>query len=192
MFLPVARTSFACCVLVCACSILACSAQPIATLKPASGPDKSMLPRADLRVDVPLVMIPVHVTNQLGASIVDLKPNSFRLFEDRVEQKIAKFVSEDAPASVGLLFDLSGSMKDKMGKASDSAMEILKTANAEDEFFLVEFNDKPKLVVPFTRDIDRIQEELARARPHGQTSLLDAIHVAIAQMKNAHYLRKAL
>jgi len=192
MVCTVARTLFARRILVCASLVFACSAQSIATLKPAADTETSAFPRADLRIDVPLVMIPVHVTNQLGASIIDLKPDSFRLFEDRVEQKITKFVSEDAPASVGLLFDLSGSMKDKMQKASDSAMEILKTANVDDEFFLIEFNDRPKLVVPFTRDIDSIQEELSRARPHGQTSLLDAIHLAVNQMKNARYLRKAL
>ena len=178
------------CRLACGFLGLACAAQSVATLKPTSS--ETAFPRADLRIDVPLVMIPVHVTNQLGASLTDIKQDRFRLFEDKVQQNIAKFVSEDAPASIGLLFDLSASMRDKMQKASDSAIEILKTANAEDEFFLIEFSDRPKLVVPFTRDVDEIQQELARARPHGQTSLFDAIHMAAAQMKNARYLRKAL
>jgi Ca-activated chloride channel homolog len=149
-------------------------------------------PRADLRVDVPLVEIPVHVTTQLGVSVTNLKTESFRLFEDKMEQKIVSFTSEDAPVSIGLLFDLSGSMKDKMRKASDAAIEILKTANQEDEFFLIEFNDRPKLVVPFTRDVSEIQQELAGAKPRGQTSLLDAIHLAVSEMKNARHLRKAL
>ena len=154
--------------------------------------EASTFPRADLRVDVPLVQIPVHVTTQLGASVMNLKQESFRLFEDKIEQRIVSFVSEDAPVSIGLLFDLSASMRDKMRKASDSAIEILKSANAEDEFFLIEFNDRPKLVVPFTRDLREIQQELAAARPRGQTSLLDAIHLAVAEMKNARNLRKAL
>jgi VWFA-related protein len=167
--------------------------QPLApSLKPAAASDAEIFPRADLRVDVPLVEIPVHVTTHLGASVTDLKQESFRLFEDKIEQKIVSFVSEDAPVSIGLLFDMSGSMKDKMRKASDSAIEILKTANPEDEFFLIEFNDRPKLMVPFTRDISEIQQELAAARPRGQTSLLDAIHLAVSEMKKARHLRKAL
>lgn len=154
--------------------------------------ENEVLPRADLRVDVPLVQIPVHVTTQIGASVTDLRLDSFRLYEDKTEQKIVSFVSEDAPVSIGLLFDLSGSMRDKMRKASDSAVGILKTANPEDEFFLIEFNDRPKLVVPFTRDVSEIRQELAAARPRGQTSLLDAIHLAVSEMKNARHLRKAL
>jgi len=161
-------------------------------LRPVVASEAATFPRADLRVDVPLVQIPVHVTTQLGASVTNLKQESFRLFEDKIEQKIVSFVSEDAPVSIGLLFDLSGSMRDKMRKASDSAIEVLKTANPEDEFFLIEFNNRPKLVVPFTRDVSEIQQELAVARPRGQTSLLDAIHLAVSEMKNARHLRKAL
>ena len=141
---------------------------------------------------MPLVQIPVHVTNQLGTSVLDLKQENFKIFEDKAEQKIVSFVSEDAPVSIGLLFDLSASMKLKMRKASDSAVELLKRANPEDEFFLIEFNDRPKLVVPFTREVADIQAELSMARPKGQTSLLDAIHLALGEMKNARHLRKAL
>lgn len=182
-----------CRLLTCCSVVLACSSQPITPrLRTVAATEAESIPRADLRVDVPLIQIPVHVTNHFGASVTDLQRESFRLFEDRVEQKIVNFVSEDAPVSIGLLFDLSSSMKDKMRKASDSAIGILKAANPEDEFFLVEFNDRPKLVVPFTRDVNEIQEELARARPRGQTSLLDAIHLAVSEMKSARHLRKAL
>lgn len=151
-----------------------------------------MLPRADLRVDVPLVLVPVHVTTPVGEPVTDLKQQNFRLLEDNVEQNITTFVSEDGPVSIGLLFDISGSMGNKIRKASEAAIELLKDSNPEDEFFLIEFNDKPKLVLPFTRDVDLVREELARARPRGQTALLDAIHLAITQMKFARYTRKAL
>jgi VWFA-related protein len=149
-------------------------------------------PHADLRVDVPLVLIPVHVTTPLGTSVTDLKQENFRLFEDGAEQSIAHFAKEDAPVSIGIVFDSSGSMHDKIHKSSEAAAAFFKIANPEDEFFLVEFNDRPKLLVPFTRDSDEIWKRIYHIRAMGRTSLLDAIHLSLAQMKKARNLRKAL
>src|SRR5258708_804588 len=150
------------------------------------------MPRADMRVDVPLVLIPVHVTTPLGASVTTLKQENFRLFEDNVEQAIRAFAKEDAPVSIGLLFDTSGSMRHKMRKSVDAAAEFIKSANPEDEFFLIEFNERPKLTVPFTPDADDVYSRLARARPSGRTALFDAINLALTAMKQAHNLRKAI
>src|ERR1039457_1235647 len=150
------------------------------------------MPRVDLRVDVPLVLVPVHVITLLGASVTTLKRDNFRLFEDNVEQTIGAFVKEDAPVSVGLLFDTSGSMRNKMRKSVDAASEFFKSANPEDEFFLIEFSEHPKLTVPFTHDADDVYGRLARAKPSGRTSLFDALSLALKEMKSAHNLRKAI
>src|ERR1039457_4834318 len=150
------------------------------------------MPRVDLRVDVPLVLVPVHVITLLVASVTTLKRENFRLFEDNVEQTIGAFVKEDAPVSVGLLFDTSGSMRNKMRKSVDAASEFFKSANPEDEFFLIEFSEHPKLTVPFTHDADDVYGRLARARPSGRTSLFDALSLALKEMKSAHNLRKAI
>src|SRR5260370_29615933 len=155
-------------------------------------PDPRDMPRADLRVDVPLVLIPVHVTTPLGTSVTTLNQENFRLFEDSVEQTIRAFAKEDAPVSIGLLFDTSGSMRNKMRKSVDAASELFKSANPEDEFFLIELNERPKLTVPFTPDADDVYSRLARARPSGRTALFDAIHLALTEMKQAHNLRKAI
>jgi Ca-activated chloride channel homolog len=149
-------------------------------------------PRSDLQVDVPLVLIPAHVSTPLGAPVTNLTGENFRLFEDDVEQKITHFASEDAPVSVGLLFDASGSMRDKMRKSFEAAAELFRTANSDDEFFLVEFNERPRLTVPFTRRPDDIYQRLLRARPVGRTSLFDAIHLALLQMKGAPNPRKSI
>jgi Ca-activated chloride channel family protein len=149
-------------------------------------------PRPDLRVDVPLVLIPAQVTTSLGAPVTSLNRESFRLFEDDAEQTITHFASEEAPLSIGLLFDASGSMHDKMRKSFEAATEFFKTANSADEFFLIEFNERAKLTVPFTRKSDEIYRRLLRARPEGRTSLLDAIHLALSQMKGAPNPRKAI
>jgi Ca-activated chloride channel homolog len=164
---------------------------------PSDGPIPPRLrpeaaPVADLRVDVPLALIPVHVTTEFGASVTTLKQENFRVFEDGVEQKIANFSSEDAPLSIGLLFDASGSMRNKIRKSAEAAAAFFRTANADDEFFLVEFNDRAKLSIPFTRDANLIYRHIVRTRPVGRTSLLDAIHMALTQMKDAKNLRKAI
>ena len=149
-------------------------------------------PRPDLRVDVPLVLIPAQVTTSLGTPVTTLGKENFQLLEDDAEQKIAYFASEDAPLSVGLLFDSSGSMRSKIRKSSEAAAEFFRTTNSEDEFFLIEFNERPKLTVPFTRKSDEIYRRLLRTRPMGRTSLLDAIHLALEQMKDAPNPRKAI
>jgi Ca-activated chloride channel homolog len=153
---------------------------------------QNVFPKADIRVDSSLVLVPAEVTNFLGAPITGLRKEDFRLFEDGVEQPITKFSMEDAPLSIGLLFDTSGSMRNKIRKAAEAAEAFFKTANPQDEFFLVEFSDRPKLTVPFTSDPDEVYDRIAHAKPFGRTSLLDAIHMAMLEMKHAHNLRKAL
>jgi Ca-activated chloride channel family protein len=149
-------------------------------------------PAVDLKVDAPLVQVPVHVTTTLGATVTDLSQANFRVYEDNVEQKITHFANEDAPISVGLLFDASGSMRNKMKKAIEASAAFFRTSNADDEFFLVEFNERPSLMVPFTKKSDEIQRRIIRTKPVGRTSLLDAIHLAMEEMKTAKNLRKAI
>jgi VWFA-related protein len=149
-------------------------------------------PHADLRVDVPLVLIPTHVTTAAGLTVPGLKKENFRLYEDDVEQTIVHFSNEDAPLSIGLLFDASGSMENKIKKSWEATAEFFKTANSDDEFFLVQFSDRPKLLLPFTQDPDEIYNRIARVRPFGRTALLDAIGIGLTEMKKARYLRKAM
>ncbi len=145
-----------------------------------------------LRVDSSLVLIPVHVIAATGASVTGLKKEDFLLFEDGVRQTITHFAQDDAPVSAGVLLDISGSMKNKMATACAAATAFFKSANREDEFFLIEFNGRARLKVPFTRDWPVIAGEIARAKASGLTALLDAIHLATSQMKHARHARRAL
>jgi len=145
-----------------------------------------------MRVHSSLVLIPVHVTTAGGASVTSLRKEDFELFEDGVKQTITHFAQDDAPVSAGVLLDVSGSMRNKMAKASEAATEFFKFANPEDEFFLVEFNTRAHLAVPFTLDWSGIAGQIAAARPSGMTAMLDGIHLALAQMKRAKHTRKAL
>jgi VWFA-related protein len=145
-----------------------------------------------IRVDTTLVQINVTVTDPLNRFVTGLEKEHFKLFEDKVEQKILDFSSEDAPLSIGLVFDTSGSMGPKLQKSRQAAVQFFKTANAEDEFFLIEFNDHPELVVPFTADTGEIQNRLEFAQSKGKTALLDGVYMAMNQMKKARNPRKAI
>ena len=114
------------------------------------------LPRSDIRVQSTLVLIPVTVTDPLNRFVTGLDRENFRVFEDKSEQKVTHFASEDAPLSVGLVFDTSGSMGSKLDKSRQAVAQFFKTANPEDEFLLVEFNSSPRLVVPLTGDTSEI------------------------------------
>ncbi|HUA21591.1 MAG TPA: VWA domain-containing protein [Bryobacteraceae bacterium] len=161
-------------------------------LRPRIVPVANALPNPDIRVDSSLVLVPAHVTTAFGASITDLGKKNFEIFEDGVSQTIRYFSKEEAPLSVGLLFDVSGSMRDKIHKAAEAAAAFFRTSNPQDEFFLVEFSEKPKLKVPFTTDTDQVYNRISHARPFGRTALLDAIHMAMEQLKSARNPRKAI
>jgi Ca-activated chloride channel family protein len=148
--------------------------------------------RANIRVDKTLVLINVTVTDPLNRFVTGLEKEHFRLYEDKVEQQISDFSAEDAPISIGLVFDTSGSMGQKLAKSRQAAVEFFKTANPQDEFFLVQFNDRPELTVPFTNDTDKIQSTLTFSQSRGRTALLDSVYLAMHEMKHAHNPRKAL
>jgi len=170
------------------------SLQPRAKPNAIEQPKISDLERQvpSLRVDTTLVQINVTVTDPLNRFVTGLEKEHFKLFEDKVEQTILQFSSEDAPLSIGLVFDTSGSMGPKLQKSRQAAAQFFKTANPEDEFFLIEFNDRPELVVPFTADTEEIQNRLTFAQSKGRTALLDGVYLAMNQMKKARNPRKAI
>jgi Ca-activated chloride channel family protein len=147
---------------------------------------------ATLRVDTNLVLVPVSVNDPLSRPVSGLERENFRLFEDKVEQVISHFAMDDEPIAAGLVFDTSGSMGDKLSRSRMAAAEFFKIANPEDEFFLVEFDNAPRLVVPLTSRTEEIQNKLAFSRSHGSTALLDAVYMAMHEMKKSKKNKKAL
>ena len=145
-----------------------------------------------IKVDVPLVLINVTVSDPMSRLVTGLEKEHFKLLEDKVEQEITQFGAEDAPLSLGIVFDASGSMGYKMGKAREAVAQFFRTANPEDEFFLIQFNDRPELMGGFTRSLEEIQNRLTFTQSKGRTALLDAIYLAINQMKEASNTKKAL
>jgi Ca-activated chloride channel homolog len=148
--------------------------------------------KANIRVDSTLVLIPVTVTDPMNRFVTGLERENFKLFEDKKEQAITQFSSEDAPLSIGVIFDCSGSMGHKLEKSRLAVAQFFKTANPDDEFFLVQFNDTAELAQPFTRSLEEIQNRLTFTQSKGRTALLDAIYLGLHEMKRAQHPRKAL
>jgi len=158
--------------------------------KPA--PKDEVSQRPTLRVDTQLVLIPVSVNDPLSRPVSGLEKENFRIFDDRIEQTITQFAMDDEPVTVGLVFDTSGSMGDKLRRSRMAAKEFFRTANPEDQFFLVEFDNNPRLEVPLTSDTGRIESQLIFSKSKGSTALLDAIYLALHEMKKSKMSKKAL
>ena len=145
-----------------------------------------------LKVDVDLVLVPVTITDPMNRLVTGLEKDNFELFEGGSKEDIKSFSSEDAPVSLGVIFDSSGSMSSKMDRAKDAVMEFFKTANPQDEFFMITFSDEPEVVNDFTSSVDDIQGKLVFTVPRRRTALLDAIYMGVSKMREAKYPKKAL
>ena len=144
------------------------------------------------RADSTLVLVPVSVTDPSNRYVLGLDKDDLKIFEDGVEQKVTHFSNEDAPLSIGLLVDTSGSMGAKLDTSRRAVEEFLKTLNAADEAFLVEFSDKAELSVPLTNNPANIRNAMTSATSGGLTALLDAVNVGLQEMKHSKNPRKAL
>jgi Ca-activated chloride channel family protein len=145
-----------------------------------------------LKVAVDLVLVPVTITDPMNRLVTGLDKENFQLFEGSSKEDIKSFSSEDAPVSLGVIFDSSGSMSSKMERAKDAVIEFFKTANPQDEFFMVTFSDEPEMVTDFTSSVEEVQDKLLYTVPRRRTALLDAIYMGVSKMRQARYPKKAL
>ena len=144
------------------------------------------------KANVDLVLVPVTITDPLNRIVTGLDRDNFDLFEGKYRQEIKTFSSEDAPVSLGVIFDISSSMASKMERAREAVIEFFKTANPQDEFFIIAFADRPEQISGFTTSIEDIQGKLVYTFPKGRTALLDAIYLGISKMREAKFPKKAL
>jgi len=145
-----------------------------------------------IQVDVNLVVVNVTVTDPYDRIVTGLDQSNFQVYDEKVEQQIATFSTEDSPISVGLIFDSSGSMGDKIQKSKEAAMQFFKTANPQDEFLLISFSERPNLISGFTSKYENVQDRLLFVKSGGKTALLDAIYLGLNEAKRATTNRKAL
>jgi Ca-activated chloride channel family protein len=155
-------------------------------------PGQVLKPGRTLKMDVDLALVNVTVTDPYNRLVTGLEMENFRVFEDNTEQEVVTFSAEDVPISIGVIFDFSGSMANKVGKAREAAVQFFKTANPSDEFFLVSFNERAELTSAFTNSVEDLQSSLMLTSAKGRTALLDAIYLGLSQMRGAHNGKRAL
>jgi Ca-activated chloride channel homolog len=145
-----------------------------------------------LRLDTNLVLVPVTVTDQLKRPVTGLEKGNFRVFDDKIEQAITHFAMEDDGVAVGFVFDTSGSMRLTLREARIATQQFFQTGEADDEYCLVEFDSRARLVVPLTRNPAEIKNQLLFSRSGGSTALVDAVYLALHEIRKSKRARKAL
>ena len=152
--------------------------------------ESDLPPRFTVGVDT--VLVRVTVTDPLNRYVVGLDREHFRVFENKVEQAISHFSNDKSPISVGVILDTSGSMGDNILSARTSVMRFLDQGDSRDEYFLLGFSDRSKLIQDFTSSGENIQNQVSIATPKGRTALYDAIYLGLEKMSGAKNEKKAL
>jgi Ca-activated chloride channel family protein len=147
---------------------------------------------SSIRVDVNMVLVPVTVTDPMNRLVTGLERENFQLYDNNTGEKIKSFATEDAPLSIGIVFDLSGSMQGKFNRARKALSAFLRTCNPLDEFFVVGFNDRPAIIVDYTSDVEDVEARMVMLRPQNRTALIDAMYLAVDKLKSSKYERKAM
>jgi Ca-activated chloride channel family protein len=168
------------------------SSSPQIVTTPYIDADRTESGRLKLRVDVRLTLVPISVTDSQDRPVTGLEPESFRVFEDNVEQEILYFSKEEVPVSVAIVFDTSGSMRSRMEQSVSAIQLFLRTAIEGDEFSLVRFSDKPSLLTRFADNPEDVFQALNFMQPKGWTAMRDAIFVAARELKSANNFSRAL
>jgi Ca-activated chloride channel family protein len=163
---------------------------PVGTVEPGAATYNTIQPT--IRQNADLVLVPVTVTDPLGRLVTGLREDNFQVLENKKPQEIRHFSSDDAPVSLGIIVDASGSMKNKMERVREAVKQFCYIANPQDEFFMITFSDTPQLVHDFTDSPEGLEGKLLFVSAKGRTALLDAIYMGIKKMREAKYSRKAL
>ena len=169
---------------------------PIQNTPPPPPPDSSAPSQAGgkIKLDVNLVVLHTAVLDDRGKFVDGLTQDAFRVYEDKVEQKLSIFKREDIPVSMGLVIDNSGSMRDKRPRVNEAALTLVQASNPQDEAFVVNFNDDFYLDLDkdFSSSIPELKEALERIDARGSTALYDAIIGSLDHLKKGHKEKKVL
>src|SRR6267378_4239871 len=187
-------------ILLCAIVLLASSAGaqlPVPSPPPPPPPGQTATSGkqgSSIKVDVNLVVLHTTVLDDRQRFADGLKQENFRVFEDKVEQKLSVFKREDVPVSMGLVIDNSGSMREKRPRVNEAALTLVQASNPRDEAFVVNFNDDFYLDLDkdFTSSIPELKEALERIDSRGSTALRDAIIGSLDHLKKGSKDKKVL
>jgi Ca-activated chloride channel family protein len=155
-------------------------------------PEEKQKPDDKLRLQSNLVNIIVTVTDPYGRFVTGLEKENFEVYDNKVKQEIALFSDEDAPITLGIIYDISGSMNDLTSRSFQALKKFFYTSHEDDEYFVVAFNDKAKLVQDFTVVPEEILSRTIFVKAKGATALYDAVYLATEKAKQGRHPKKAL
>lgn len=148
---------------------------------------------ARFKVDVQLVSLTATVEDRSGHAVAGLKQQDFQVLEDGVAQQVSVFNNDEkVPVSVGIVFDTSGSMVDKIDDVQDAVFHFVQTTNPEDEIFLIQFSGNTNLVQDFTSNRGQLRKAIGKLRPRGATALYDAVIQGLLYLQQGKHKKKAL
>ncbi len=174
------------------CVVMLCAGAAFAQ-KPAPTPTPDYDDEKPIPVNTDLVTVTMTVTDMYGRYVSGLNKNAFTILDNNVEQKIAFFSDADAPVSVGILFDISGSMSgDKISKARQALGRFIATSHPSDEYFLIAFNSRAQLLMDRTRNGDAVLDKLTLVQPKSQTALYDACYLGVEKVTRGAHQKKAI
>jgi Ca-activated chloride channel homolog len=171
------------------------------TLFAQRGTNKSLLNRdqvdtvnnEQIIINSDLISIRVTVMDTQGNLIQGLDKSSFTVFDNKIQQQLSLFSEEDAPTSIGILMDVSGSMSnEKIISAKEALARFIETSHPQDEYFLISFNDKPNLLLERSRNADAILDKFTYVNPAGNTAVYDATYLGIQKLLHGRYTKRAL
>jgi Ca-activated chloride channel family protein len=140
-----------------------------------------------------LITLTVTVTDTYGRYVSGLSQKAFSLFDDKQQQEITYFSDDDAPVSVGVIFDVSGSMSgDKIKRARDALAKFIQTSHNADEYFLIAFNSRAQLLLDKTRNGDSVLDKLTFVQTRNQTALYDACYLGVEKVQRGAHPKRAL
>lgn len=148
---------------------------------------------APLVINTDLVTVIVSVTDREGRHVSGLDERAFTVFDDKSPQQIKFFSDADTPISLAVIFDTSNSMSgDKIMRARDALEQFVETSHREDEYFVISFSDRAKLLLDKTRDSDAMLAKFTSVRPHGETALYDATYLGVEKVARGSRLKRAI
>jgi Ca-activated chloride channel family protein len=145
-----------------------------------------------VQIGTNLVSMTISVTDPYGRFVTGLSKEHFEIFDEKVKQQIDLFTDEDSPVSIGVIYDVSGSMKERIARSVRAVKRFIETSHDDDDFFLIGFNDRAKLVHDFTTSGDQLVSHLMFVQPKGSTALYDAAYLGVEKVGQGRHKKKAL
>lgn len=159
--------------------------QSLPSARPSNSDDQ-------VRMSTDLVSVKVTVSDSFGRVVTGLKQPNFSIYDDKVKQEIAHFTEADAPISIGIIYDVSGSMGGIIQYSAQALRRFIETSHEDDDFFLVAFNDRARLVQDFTTSGDQVLGRLMLVKPKGSTALYDAVTLGVEKVVEGRHRKRAL